>query len=149
MTERKTFILVNDSVRRNAMDALRLAPPNSVVTIAPKTRTNDQNAKLHAMLTDLARSPVTWAGKRRTLDEWKALIISGHAVAMKHAGEVIPGLEGEFVSIRESSASMSVNRAASLLEYLMAFCVSNGVELRETKRGGFYDEMVEREREQA
>lgn len=140
MTVRKIFILVNDRVRANAMAALAAAPEDYVVTIAPKTRSSEQNALLHAMLTDLARSHVTWAGKRRTMEEWKALIISGHSVATKHGGEVIPGVEGEFVAIRESSARMSVSRAASLIEYLTAFCVSNGVELRETRRGGFYDD---------
>lgn len=140
MTERKTFVLISDRVRSNAMSALLSAAPDCVVTIAPKTRSNEQNAKLHAMLTDLARSPVQWFGKRRTVDEWKALIISGHSTATSHGGEVVPGLEGEFVAIRESSASMSVSRAASLIEYLTAFCVTNGVELRETAKAGFYDD---------
>ena len=140
MDDKKTFVLISDRVRHNAMAALMSAPAGYSVRIAPKTRSVDQNAKLHAMLTDLARSPVTWAGKRRTLDEWKAIIISGHSVATGAGGEVIPGIEGEFVAIRESSASMSVRRAASLIEYLTAFCVSNNVELRETMRGGFYEE---------
>lgn len=140
-TDKKTFVLINDRVRHNAMAELMHAPSNCIITVAPPKRSLDQNAKLHAMLTDLARSPITWAGKRRTIDEWKALIISGHSVATRSTGEVIPGIEGEFVAIRESSASMSVSRASSLIEYLLAFCVSNNVELRETKRCGFLDEI--------
>lgn len=139
MTDRKTFILVNDRVRHNAVSAVMLAPPDHVVTVAARTRSLDQNAKLHALLTDLSRSPMKWAGKRRAVDEWKAIIISGHAVATQHGGEVIPGIEGEFVAIRESSASMSVARAASLIEYLLAFCVTHDVELKETYRGGFLE----------
>jgi len=139
-TDRKTFILISDRIRSNAMAALLSADADSVVTISPKKRSNEQNGKLHAILTDLARSHVTWAGKRRSLDEWKALMISGHSVATNNGGEVIPGIEGEFVAIRESSASMSVGRAASLITYLLAFCDTNGVDLRETRRGGFYDE---------
>jgi hypothetical protein len=136
---KQTFVLVNEHVRANAMRAVRDASERQVVTIRDATRSVDQNAKLHAMLSDLAASPLTWAGKRRTMDEWKAIIISGHSVATGHGGEVIPGIEGEFVAIRESSASMSVARASSLIEYLMAFCTTNGVELRETERGGFMD----------
>lgn len=131
------FILVNDTVRQNAARAVMQAPAEQVVSIGPRNRSLDQNAKLHALLADLAKSPVKWAGKRRSLDEWKAIVISGHSVATGHGGEVIPGIEGEFVAIRESSASMSVSRAASLIEYLLAFCAEHGVELTETIRGGF------------
>lgn len=141
-TDRKTFVLVNERVLANALAAVRNAPANYVVTVAERTRTTDQNAKFHAMLTDLARSPTTWAGKRRTVDEWKALVISGHAVATQQPGEVIPGLEGEFVAIRESSARMGVKRAASLIDYLEAFCVSNGVVLRDTQNGGWLNDEV-------
>lgn len=134
------FTLRSPLIRSNAMAAIRTAPDGYRVTIAAPQRSNDQNAKFHAILSDLAASPVKWAGKRRTLEEWKAIVISGHAVATGTAGEVIPGMEGEFVAIRESSARMGVARAASLITYLLAFCDSNGVELIETRKGGFYDQ---------
>lgn len=140
MSDRQSFVLVNDAVRANAIAAVKTALVDYRVTIAPRTRSTDQNAKLHAILSDLAASPIKWAGKRRTLDEWKAIVISGHAVATGTTGEVIPGMEGEFIAIRESSASMGVARAASLISYVLAFCDMNGVELHETKRGGFYDD---------
>lgn len=143
--QKQTFILINDRVRQNALAAFYNADDGAVVTIGPKTRSLDQNAKLHAILTDLAKSPVTWAGKRRSVEEWKALIISGHSVATNHGGEVVPGIENEFVAIRESSASMSVARAASLITYLLAFCDTNGVELTETRRRGFMDDRYGRE----
>lgn len=133
------FILINSQVRQNAMREVSSAPEGFAVTIAPRTRSLDQNAKFHAILTDLANSPLKWAGKRRSVDEWKAIIISGHAVATDQPGEVIPGIEGEFVAIRESSARMSVARSSSLIEYLLAFCATNGVELTETIKGGFMD----------
>lgn len=134
------YLLISDHVRRNAMREVANAPDGFAVTIAPRTRSLDQNAKFHAILGDLANSPLKWAGKRRTIDEWKAIIISGHAVATNNPGEVIPGIEGEFVAIRESSARMSVARSSSLIEYLLAFCAEHGVELTETIKGGFMHE---------
>lgn len=135
-----TYVLHTDRIRENACRAILKAEPGYVVTIAEPTRSSEQNAKLHALLSDLAKSPLTWAGKRRTLDEWKMLMVSAHSVATKHPGEVIPGIEGEFVAIRESTASMGVARASSLIEYVLAFCVSNGVELHDTERGGWLQE---------
>jgi hypothetical protein len=139
MTERRTFILINPVVRSNALQAVRDASPMSLVSVMPGKRSNEQSAKFHALCTDLAKSPVQWFGKRRTQDEWKILMISGHSVATKHPGDVIPGLEGEMVAIRESSASMGVARASSLIEYTVAFCVMSGVELHETESGGWLD----------
>jgi hypothetical protein len=134
------FILINDHVRNNALAAVRMAPEGFSVSVSEPKRSNDQNAKFHAIVSDIARSPLKWAGKTRTPDQWKAILISGHSVATNYAGEVIPGIEGEFVAIRESSASMTVRRAASLIEYTLAFCAQHGIELVETRRRGFMDE---------
>ncbi len=134
------YILINDIVRRNAARAIMDAPEGHAVNISPRTRSLDQNAKLHAILSDLANSTLKWAGKRRTKDEWKAIVISGHAVATDNPGEVIPGIEGEFVAIRESSATMTVARSSSLIEYVLAFCATHGVELTETIKGGYLNE---------
>jgi hypothetical protein len=140
MSNKQTFRLVNDRVRANAIIAIRDAPNEYRVTIAEPARSSDQNAKFHALCRDIARSGFKWAGKVRNSDEWKAILISGHAVATGYSGEVIPGIEGEFVAIRESSARMNVSRAASLITYVLAFCDGNGIPLTETIRGGFYEE---------
>lgn len=102
------------------------------VVIEEEKRTTDQNAKFHAICEDLARARVPWAGKPRDKDSWKALLVSGHAVATKQGGEVIPGLESEFVAIRESTANMTKARGSSLIEYALAFCAQHGVETKET-----------------
>jgi hypothetical protein len=73
-------------------------------------------------------------GKKLSLAQWKVLFISGHAVATGLGAEIVPGLEGEFVNIRESSAQMSVKRMASVIEYAIAWAVGNGVKLRADKR---------------
>lgn len=92
-----------------------LATGALVVEVKPLTRSLEQNAKFHAICSELAGT--VWAGKPRSADEWKVLLISGHAVATKQAIDVVPGLEGEFINLRESSARMSVARASSLIEY--------------------------------
>ena len=136
----RRFILINNHVRQNALAAVRTAPDGFSVSISEPKRSLDQNAKFHAIVSDIARSPLKWAGKRRSSDEWKAILISGHAVATNSQGEVIPGIEGEFVAIRESSANMTVRRASSLIEYTLAFCAAHDIELIETSRRGFLSE---------
>lgn len=118
------FILSHDLARRNAVAAVSNAPAGYKVTVSEPSRSLDQNAKFHAICSDLARSDIEWAGKRRNADQWKVLLVSGHAVATNSTAEIIPGIEGEFVNLRESTANMSKERGSSLIEYSLAF-ISN------------------------
>lgn len=59
------------------------------------------------------------------------LLVSGHAHATKEGAEVVPGIEGELVSIRESTALMSIRRGASLIDYAQSFAAMNGVKLND------------------
>jgi hypothetical protein len=138
--ERKSFVLINERVRSNALDAVRATPPGYVVTVEEPGRTTSQNKMFHAICGDIARSGHLFLGKRRSAKVWKVLLISAHAKATDEGSEVVPGLEGEFVNIRESSALMSVRRAASLITYTLAFCDTNRIPLTETRKGGFFDE---------
>jgi len=117
--------------RRNAKQAIDDAPDGYVVSISEPRRNGEQNAKFHALCSDIARSGMEWAGKRRTADQWKVLLVSGHAVATKEGAEMVPGLEGEFVNVRESTALMSVRRSSSLIEYTVAFCAMHGIRTAE------------------
>lgn len=99
------------------------------VKVGPLKRTEAQSAKFHAICGDLQKSGLHWAGKPRTLLQWKVLLVSGHAVATGEGAEMVPGLENEFVNIRESTAQMSIKRGASLIEYALCFCAQNSVQL--------------------
>ena len=110
-----------------AQVAGQLLPSGTVVvTIDNEKRHEEQSRKFHAMVADIARQ-CTWAGKRWNTDQWKLLLVSGHAIATKQPAECIPGLEGEFLNLRESTAKMGVKRMASLIEYTMAFGADNDV----------------------
>lgn len=128
---KQLFILRNEAIRRRAMEAVWNAGDNYRVVISEENRTLEQNAKFHAITSDIARSGHHWLGKKRTAAEWKVLLVSGHAVATKEGSEIVPGLEGEFVSLRESTALMSKKRGASLIEYTLAFAAMNDIRINE------------------
>lgn len=136
----RSFLINDDRIRANAIDAVMRAEPGSVVTVSAPKRSLEQNAMFHAICTDIARSGYPWAGKKRTAAEWKVLLVSGHTKATEGEVEFVPGLEGEFVNIRESTARMSVRRATSLIEYALAWCAQHDIPLHETRRGGFLSE---------
>lgn len=99
------------------------------VSIGRERRNLDQNALLHALLTQIARQ-CEFAGKKRTVDEWKLIFVSGHAASEGRPTEACPGIEGEFINLRESTARMSKKRINSLIEYILAWCADNDVEIR-------------------
>lgn len=127
--DKRTFILAHDLARQNAINAVKDAPDGHVIVVRPPNRTLDQNAKFHALCSDLAKLGIEWAGKKRTAQQWKVLLVSGHAIATNEQAEIIPGLEGEFINIRESTALMSKKRGASLIEYALAWCANHSIKV--------------------
>lgn len=130
------FLLRDERIRKNLIDYINQQPLNAefplVITFSDPDRTLPQNSLFHALCGDVSKQ-LQWAGKRRNLSEWKVLFVSGHAVATGKPGEVVPGIEGEFCAIRESTSKMGIKRMNSLIEYSQAFAVGNGVQLREVR----------------
>ena len=97
------------------------------LSLKAETRSLEQNRLFHGLCDALGKSGHEWGGRARTADEWKVLLVSAHGVATKQPGEVLAGLEGELVQLRESTAHMDRARASSLLEYSIAYCAKAGV----------------------
>lgn len=123
------FVLAHDTARQRAQEAIKSAPDGYVVLIKEPTRNREQNAKFHAICSDLSKK-VLFAGIKRTPEQWKILLISGHAVATNQGNHICAGLEGEWINLRESSASMSKRRMSSLIEYSTAFYETHNVNTR-------------------
>jgi hypothetical protein len=117
----RTFVMAHDMARRGVGEFARIVPEGTVVTFTEPTRSGGQSAKFHAICGDLARAGVQWMGKPRTAAQWKVLLVSGHAIATKEGAELVHGLEGEMVNLRESTATMTKRRSSSLIEYAQAF----------------------------
>jgi hypothetical protein len=135
------FYIRTDHARRAASAYVASVPVDDdrplVVQIKEMTRNDEQNRKFHAMCGDVADQAL-FAGRKLKPEQWKVLFISGHSMATGAGAEIVPGLEGEFVNIRESSANMGVRRMASLIEYVQCWAVTNGIRLNDGQRQGGY-----------
>lgn len=139
MTERATFRLPDQKLGHSlvvkgwewAKEQIGLG---KVVHVEFKleTRTDRQNRLLHALFADIARQ-AEFAGKKRSAEQWKQLLVIGHGIATKEECEIVQ-IEGEAVALRESTAKMTKRRMASLLEYCLAYCAENGIELRDSRQ---------------
>jgi hypothetical protein len=101
-----------------------------VVSECKPTRTLDQNAKLWAMLGDIA-DQVQWQidGKLEYLkpEEWKDILTAG---LRKHQ-RVAAGIDGGFVVLGEHTSSMTVGQMSELIELMYAFGAEHSVEWSE------------------
>ena len=96
------------------------------IEVRERKRSDEQNALLHAMLTEVSRK-LEFNGKKLSVDVWKLVFVSAHAIATGKPAEMVIGLEGEVINLRESTAQMSVKRLSSLIEYIHAYCADKGM----------------------
>lgn len=122
MAERFTLILSNPVVRQRAHKLIDTAPDRAVVTISEPKRTNDQNAKLHAMLTDIKRHKPQ--GRVHSIDAWKALMMA--YAGFKPIFE--PSLDGQgVVPIGYKSSGLTKAEFSDLIEACYAYGGEHGV----------------------
>lgn len=122
---RRIFILSHDQARQGAMHAVAHAPNGYCVTVSPKTRSLEANARMWAMLTELSNQ-VEWYGKRLTAEEWKCVMTAG----LKKA-KVVPGIDGGFVVVGMSTSQMSGAEISELMALIEAFGAEQGVRFEE------------------
>lgn len=117
-----TFTLAHSTARRRAMQAVADAPEGHVVTVSEPTRNLSQNARLWAMLTEVA-AQVEWYGKKLAPEDWKHIFSAG----LKRMA-VVPNLDGTgFVALGQSTSQMSKREFAELMDLIDAFAAERGV----------------------
>lgn len=138
MIEGQTFV-IGPATRREAVEAVSAVPAGWLVHLRPPMMNSGQRKRLNAICSDIAKSGTRWGGASRKPSEWRLLLVSAHATATagenfgEFAAEVIYGLEGELVNLRETTAEMSRARGASLIEYATAWAVMRGIALNDGK----------------
>lgn len=120
---RAVLVLSSPDVRQRAAHWASKVPDGTRVEFKAPKRSLEQNAKLWAMLTDVA-SQVKWHGLRLSADDWKLIFLD----ALKRELRMVPNLEGNgFVSLGRSSSDLSKQEMTDLIDLISAFGVNHGV----------------------
>ena len=111
----QTVILRSSSQRALAKQIIDRAPADAVVQISEAKRSSDQNAKMHAMLSDISRAKPE--GRRHTPEVWRSLMMSacGHAVQFEH------GLDGQPFPIGFRSSRLTKAQMSDLIEFIYEY----------------------------
>lgn len=128
MTKRP-FVLVDAAARQRAIECVRTAPEGYSVVVGPATRSLEQNSMLWPLLERVAKQ-VVWHGQTLSADDWKNIFTS----SLKKQ-RVVPGIDGGFVVMGQSTRMMSKADMSELIELIMAFGAQNGVQFGEVANG--------------
>jgi hypothetical protein len=124
----QTVILHGPSQQAFAKRLIDVAPAGAVLTIREANRSLDQNAKLHAMLSDISRAKPQ--GRTHTPEVWKSLFM--HACG--HAVQFEMGLNGQPFPTGFRSSRLSKAQMSDLIEFLYAYGAEHGVLWTEPER---------------
>jgi len=98
-----------------------MAGHKMVLEIKPATRSLEQNARLWCLLDEISEQ-VDWYGRKLTPEEWKHVFTA----ALKKQ-EVVPGLDGGFVVLGQSTRKMTKAEMCDLQTLMEAFGAEKGV----------------------
>lgn len=123
---RAVVVLGSELNRRRAADWCLKAPAGTSVEFKESKRSTEQNARMWAMLTELARQ-VEWpqgSGMKLTADDWKLLMMAGLNQEMR----LVPNINmNGYVHLGTSSSKLTKAEFGDLMTLIEEFGARHGV----------------------
>jgi len=123
--KKQTFLIRDNRIRQNCIEAIQNLPTNTdrplQIIIQEDTRSLAQNRMLWACLRDVSQQ-VVWYGKKLDSDSWKNIF----SASLK-GQETVPGINGGFVVLGQSTSKMRVSEMCDLIELIHAFGAGHNV----------------------
>lgn len=99
------------------------------VELKEAKRTDDQNAKFWAMLTEVSQQ-LLWHGQKLNTEDWKLVFLD----ALKRELRIVPNITGNgFVNLGRSSSDLTKAEFSDLIEIIHAFGAEHGVVFAEDR----------------
>ena len=109
---------------RDCIKPMTMAGHKLTLTVKPETRSIAQNRRLWSMLTDVAQQ-VNWHGLSLSPEDWKIML-----TASLKKQRAVPGIDGGFVVLGQSTSKMTVAEMTELQELIEAFGAQQGVKFK-------------------
>lgn len=111
-----------------ALDAGR----NLTLEVKDKQRSNEQNEKYHAIIGDIAKQ-AQHMGAKWSAEDWKRMLVWQYCKNNQlDCGKVIPSLDMTgIVQLGIQTRKFTKEQASEFVEFLQAWCATNGIELNE------------------
>ena len=121
----QTVILRGRRQRDIAKRLIEAAPPDSVVNVRKMKRSDDQNSKMWAMLSDVSRAKPE--GLEHIPEMWKSIFMK----ALKHEVQFAMGLDGEPFPVGFKTSVLNREQMSDLIEFMYEYGARHDVEWSE------------------
>ena len=127
MTNSRTMVQVRSPADRQQIATwARNVPVGTTVEFRAPRRSNDQNALMWSLLSQISKG-VEWYGQHLSSEDWKDVL-----TASLRRCRVVPGIDaGTFVPLGMRTSQMTKQEISDLLELIYAFGAERGVKFRE------------------
>ena len=103
------------------------------IEIKQQSKSREQEEKYHAIIGDIAKQ-AQHMGHKWDAESWKRLMVDKY---LRETGfmnsPIIPNLDGTgIVQLGYQTRNFSKEQASEFVEFLIAWCAENGIELKET-----------------
>ena len=121
-TDKKLFRLVHRQARAGAQLAIQDAPDGYIVTISEPTRTLDQNALIHAELTEVGKM-LGWKfnGQKVDLDDLKTIFMAAYRKATGADVRFVLGVDGQPVIMNWRTRDLTKRECSEFVEMVRAW----------------------------
>jgi hypothetical protein len=98
------------------------------------SRSDEQNRKYHAIFGDIAKQ-AEHCGSKWDAEDWKRMLVWQYCKEKQiEAGKVVPSLDMTgIVQLGQQTRKFTKEQASEFVEFLLAWCADNGIELKEDK----------------
>lgn len=129
---RALVILASRAEREKAAHWCHKLPLNTRVEFKQSKRTVPQNARLWAMLTEVAKQ-ATHHGVKLSSEDWKLVFMD----ALGQEVRAVPNLDGTgFVNLGRSSSSLTKDEMSDLMALMEAYAAQHDIKLSEPEADG-------------
>ena len=126
MTDKPCIILRTRQDRGRAVRWIETAPDGTVIEFKQKGRSNDQNAAMWSVLTQINRQRPVHNGVKMSAVLWKAVFMQALGAELV----MLPTLEGDgLFPFGHRSSKLTVSEMSDLITLMIAWCDQNGVTL--------------------
>lgn len=132
---KKTFIMAHDLARRNALQAVQDAPAGYAVTISEPSRSLEQNALIHAELTEVGDA-ICWKfnGQPVDLDDLKSIFMAAYRKATGSAARFVIGADGQPVILNWRTRDLSKRECSEFVEMVRAWLAEYKAQFSQPER---------------
>lgn len=124
-----TVILCGDTQRAHAKRLIDVAPTDAIVNIKKMTRSNEQNALMWVLLSDISiQKP---QGRKHVPEVWKSLFMHALKHEMAFEQSIVDG--SQFPTGFKTS-NLNVQQMTDLIEFIYCYGAENGVAFSENPR---------------